>query len=439
MRRKGATYTQSRPDGKPRGRISCYLGDVGQTLSPDNPRALCLRCRRPQAVCFCSAITEVHSRTRVVFVQHPLEAKVPISTCRMAHLSLPNSELHVELEPDASASLRARAAEPDTYLLFPSEGAKQPSELSAPPRNLIVVDGTWDNARKLLLRSPMLSRLPRLGLKPVAPGNYRIRKEPAEHCLATIEAVAQVLDAVERAPGRFTKILSAFDAMVERQLAFIAAHQGASRYQRLRRRNPGRSPVERLREVAPKLVLIFAEANAWPRTLEVGGYAELLHLAAIRFETGEQFEAVLKPRRELSPVAAGHLGVSAEALLNGEEVAPVLERFSRFVGDDTVATWGPYSLDLLRGEGLEGLPRFDLRGFLTQLFSRRPGAVEDCAAAIGATLPDAPRAVRRVIAMRAVVAELLRRKPIPSPLGEGARAAKSKSRSGAAAEASETA
>lgn len=381
---------------------------MGQTVSPENPRELCLRCRRPVAVCFCASVTKVDSHTRIVFVQHPLEAKVAISTCRMAHLSLPNSELHVEIDPDASSSLRARAAEPDTYLLFPSPGAVDPSELSAPPKNLIVVDGTWDNAKKLLLRSPMLSALPRLGLKPKAPGNYRIRKEPAEHCLATIEAVSQVLDAVERAPGKFAPILSAFDAMVEKQLAFIASKNGTSRYQRLHRRNPGRSPIERLRDVAPGLVLIFGESNAWPRELDVGGFSELIHLAAMRFDSGELFQAVVKPRRPLSPVAAGHLGLTEAELLAGEEAAPVVERFRQFVGGSMVATWGPYTLDLLRGEGLTGLERFDLRGFLTQLFSRRPGAVEDCALACGVELPAGARAVRRVVAMRAVVAELLR-------------------------------
>ena len=34
-------------------------------------RDLCLRCRRPRAVCWCAAIVPVASRTRVVFLQHP--------------------------------------------------------------------------------------------------------------------------------------------------------------------------------------------------------------------------------------------------------------------------------------------------------------------------------------------------------------------------------
>ncbi len=392
---------------------SCYGSVVGRTLTPAEPRALCLRCRRPKAVCFCGAVTRVESRTRVIFVQHPLEAKVPISTCRMAHLSLPNSELHVELNPDQLPRLQALAAEPGTYLLFPGEGAADPTTLSQPVRNLVVVDGTWDNAKKLLLRSPLLSKLPRLGLRPAAPGNYRIRKEPADHCLATIEAVAQVLEQLEGAPGRFTAILSAFDAMVERQLGFISSKAGQSRYQRLRRRNPGHSKLERLGELAPKLVLAFGEANAWPRDLEVPGYAELLHLAAVRYATGERFQAVLKPRRPLSPVAASHLGLPEDAFVSGEDAASAVRRFLDFVGDGVLGVWGPYTVDLLKGEGVE-VPRvFDLRAFLSQLSSRRPGAVDELAVAKGATLPAAPRALRRVEAMRAVF-------PLPQA-GEGGR------------------
>ena len=84
-------------------------------------REVCLRCRRPKSVCWCAAVTPVPSQTRVVFIQHPREAKVPISTCRMAHLSLPNSELHVGLSAVGNASLEALCREEGVAVLFPSE------------------------------------------------------------------------------------------------------------------------------------------------------------------------------------------------------------------------------------------------------------------------------------------------------------------------------
>ncbi len=374
---------------------------MGQTVSPEVPRELCRACRRPKRVCVCDTLKRVDSQTHVVFIQHPLEARVGISTCRMAHLSLPNSELHVALNAEEIPALVERLKQPDTALLFPADDATDVEALAVPPKQLVVVDGTWDNAKKLFQRSPLLKALPRIGFVPVAPGNYRIRKEPAEHCLSTIEAVAEVLERLEKAPGRFTPMLKAFDRMVEQQLDFIAAHGGPSRYERPRRRNvKGRSPLARLKALAPNLVITFAEANAWPRDTAPPGYAELLQLVAHRLSDGARFEALLRPISALSPAASLHLGVCEEALLGGEDRAAAIARWKAFLReDDVVCTWGRYPIDLLRGEGVAPAATIDLRAVLSQQLHRRPGAVED--------VGPGPRALRRLYALTTVAHTLL--------------------------------
>lgn len=145
---------------------------------------------------------------------------MPISTCRLAHLSLPNSEMHVTFGPEGRPTLSATLAEPGTMVLFPGPGSVDVASLTTPPRTLVVVDGTWSNARKMVQRSPLLASLPRLGFNPAHPSTYRIRKEPAAHCLSTIEAVAYVLDVLEGSPGQFSPILGAFDRLVETQIAY---------------------------------------------------------------------------------------------------------------------------------------------------------------------------------------------------------------------------
>jgi len=375
---------------------------VGQTISPDAPREICRRCRRPTRVCFCDRLTQIDSRTHVVFIQHPLEARVAISTCRMAHLSLPNSELHVALDADTVPGLAQTLSKPGTALLFPASDATDVDALIEKPTTLVVVDGTWDNAKKLFLRSPLLKSLPRIGFVPPAPGNYRIRKEPALHCLSTIEAVAQVLERLEQAPGRFAPMLGAFNRMVDLQLGFIEQHDGKSRYEHPRRRNvTGRSPLVRLREVASRLVVTFAEANAWPRDdAPPGGYAELLQLVALRLSDGARFEALMKPISSLSPAAPVHLGVTAEALLHGEDRPLAIARWKGFLRpDDVVCTWGRYPIDLLRGEGVAPEGPMDLRAVLAQQLHRRPGALPD--SGIG------PRALRRLDALVALTRGLL--------------------------------
>src|SRR3954468_16689189 len=117
-------------------------------------RSLCLKCLRPQSVCWCGALKPMHSTTRVIFVQHPRESRVPISTCRMAHMSLPNSEMHV--------GLGLSEVPDDVAVLFPSEGAVDVQQLSRPPKNLVVVDGTWSTARKVVERDARLRSLPRI-------------------------------------------------------------------------------------------------------------------------------------------------------------------------------------------------------------------------------------------------------------------------------------
>lgn len=382
--------------------------------SAPSHRELCLRCRRPKAVCWCAALRPVPSRTRVVFIQHPREVKVPVSTCRMAHLSLPNSELHVGLGAQGDAHLEAVCAQPGTAVLFPSQGAADVATLAEPPRTLIVVDGTWSNAKKVVQKCPLLSKLPRLAFTPARPGNYRIRKEPAEHCLSTIEAVTYVLEALERAPGAFTPLLSVFDAMVERQLDYIARHEGQrTRHKRARARNTvRRDALTVLREDASRLVVLFGEANAWP--LEAPGRpadakAELLQLVACRLSTGERFEALMQPGGALSPSAAFHLEVPQEAIAGAEPRAAALARWRAFLREgDVLVGWGTFCKSLLAAEGLEHVQFVNLRGVLAASLGRRPGSVEAYAAQVGTpSLAGRGRAVRRLEALRVAALSVL--------------------------------
>jgi len=94
-------------------------------LEPFEPRAVCLRCRRPESVCYCRHITPLDTATRVVLLQHPRERDVAIGTARMASLCLPNSELHVGVRWQGSSALARALSDPSrpAALLYPGEGA----------------------------------------------------------------------------------------------------------------------------------------------------------------------------------------------------------------------------------------------------------------------------------------------------------------------------
>jgi hypothetical protein len=256
---------------------------------------------------------------------------------------------------------------------------------------VIVVDGTWSQARKVLKQNPFLLALPRIGLTPERPSNYRIRAEPSAECVSTIEAVVHLLGALEGAPERFRPILTAFDRMVDLQIAERDRRSGPPR--RIERRGP-RAPrvdvaVAALRARPADVVAVYAEANGWAAGSGPGGADELIQLTAERVATGERYEAVVAPRRPLGPSVALHLELPEARLLAGEPVAEALARFEAFLRPaDLLCGWGPYALGLLRAEGAPGRDFADLRLACARVLKRRPGGVEQAVRLLGqAALP----------------------------------------------------
>ncbi len=340
-----------------------------------------------------------------------------IGTARIAQLGLARSELHEGIDFSGAPRVAELVSRPGSALLFPGEGAVAPDALERPPETLLVIDGTWPQARRMLALNPALRALPRIGFMPRRPGNYRIRREPAAHCVATVEAVVEVLAAFEGDAGRFEPLLRAFDRMVERQLAGIAARTEPPR----RRHRPG-DPWWQVRSMPdlealwPGLVAIAGEANAHRRGSGVPGDPEIVQLAAMRLATGEVFNAFMAPRRPLAPGAGHHLEVPVGMLLGGREVAPVLEEWGRFLRPgDRVVGWGSFGWDLLVREGWRFEERpIDLRLVAAQRLKRRPGRVVDAARAMGGRGwegPAAPgRAGRTIRAIGEVVRALLEEK-----------------------------
>jgi len=181
------------------------------------PRIICPRCNRPESRCLCALIPSLPSRTRVLILQHPSEVNHALNTARLAALGLVNAELVVGETVDPAL------LNPPGYracLLFPGEDA-QPLAASAAgqqPMLLVVPDGTWRKARKLLHLNPVLAALPRVTLDGAPPSRYRLRKAPAAGALSTIEAITQALEVLE-APASFQPLLAPFDALIDGQIA----------------------------------------------------------------------------------------------------------------------------------------------------------------------------------------------------------------------------
>jgi len=86
------------------------------------------------------------------------------------------------------------------------------------PVQLIVPDGTWGHARKLLHINPALAALPRVMLPAGLSTRYRVRHADIPGALSTIEAVTHALNAIE-APRNFDALLQPFEALIDGQIA----------------------------------------------------------------------------------------------------------------------------------------------------------------------------------------------------------------------------
>jgi DTW domain-containing protein YfiP len=185
-------------------------------------RLVCTRCLRPQAVCFCAAITPLDSAVEVLILQHPLEVDNAKNTARLLHLSLENSRLEVG-ETFAPDVLHALLAGKRNLLLYPdlSGTAAMAAPSSPSALRLVVLDATWRKSRKMLYLNPLLAALPRLALRDTPPSRYLMRKAHLPDQLSTLEASCYALAQLENDASRFAPLITAFDTFVAQHLRFV--------------------------------------------------------------------------------------------------------------------------------------------------------------------------------------------------------------------------
>ena len=165
---------------------------------------------------------------------HPLEAKHPVGTGRMTHRCLANSDLWVGADFAECPKVNALLSDPSVYpvLLFPSPSSVDLSSLEPAARVdvfpkdrepvLIVLDGTWRLAKKMLFHSPNLQKLPQVCFKPSRLSQFKVRKQPNDLCFSTIEAVHEFLSLLSPSdrPQPHDHLLEVFHEMVAKQLSF---------------------------------------------------------------------------------------------------------------------------------------------------------------------------------------------------------------------------
>lgn len=187
-------------------------------------RPTCLKCFRPCSHCLCDAVPPFEAHCNVLILQHPAERRKYYSTAKLVTNLISNSKRLRGIE-FSEEQIASQFNAQNTYLLYPSSEAIDCVDLPLQHDDtVIVVDGTWVEARKILHKSPHLRSFQHLTFQAPLVSNYQIRKQPKENYLSTIESIGHLLrlnaaaNHLDHKLAEYQKLFDVFTKMVEQQL-----------------------------------------------------------------------------------------------------------------------------------------------------------------------------------------------------------------------------
>jgi DTW domain-containing protein YfiP len=315
-------------------------------------RPICYRCWKPQVTCVCARVPRVENRTGVLVLQHPRERLHPIGTARFAQLGLCNVRVEVAWNAGRHEEHAPAWLPPGTALLYPTPHARDLPALAAHerPRHLLVLDGTWHTARTLYRDKAWLARLPHVRFTPRTPSNYRLRREPTRDHVSTIEAIVEALRVLEPETQGLTALLSAFDAMIDGQLAH--AQQSREPRRSLKRRPLAQRRIpEALVSGLSRILVVCAESaragHDAPR--------ELVQVSAEWLESGGVQQWHLLPRTGLpNALILSHMRLQPDDFADALDTAGFRARWAQNLArhpQPIVAAWNQSTFDLLAAAG----------------------------------------------------------------------------------------
>lgn len=157
-------------------------------------------------------VDEFANKVKVLVLQHPQEPDKELGTATLLVRALENAELKVGLSWKSLKHLVGEEVVPGTWAVlylgpkgreYPQPvnfvSAKgEPIQLTANIQGLVVLDGTWSQAKALWWRNSWLTKLKRVVLRPERPSAYgRLRKEPRADAVSTIESAALALSKLD--------------------------------------------------------------------------------------------------------------------------------------------------------------------------------------------------------------------------------------------------
>ncbi len=190
-------------------------------LSPFN-QPHCIACRLPQGSCVCLEIDKVPLPFDIMICCHNKEWQRNDNTGQWSYISSDNIQRlrwqrKLERQEDAQKQIEL-SQKTGNYLLFPSEEATELTQISNPIEQLWVLDGTWQEAQKMLRQSPWLKSMSKVkitsGEHKAITSQFKLRRN--QQGLSTMEAIAWAVATQDPQAGQ--SLLSNFDLCQKRLL-----------------------------------------------------------------------------------------------------------------------------------------------------------------------------------------------------------------------------
>jgi tRNA-uridine aminocarboxypropyltransferase len=215
---------QSKPDA----------GSAAAETTPD-----CPRCLKPLPLCICDSVTAIDNRISLLILQHPQEQDRALGTARLTALHFRNAAVKIGLSwPSLSRALGRPVADPSRWAVLYLGSAKvadldtdrevvainRKGEIEDNQRailkdieGIVLLDGTWSQAKALWWRNAWMLKCQRVILGPSHPSRYgQLRREPRRDGLSTIEAAAMLLSSLEKRPDITETLHGSFERMLAR-------------------------------------------------------------------------------------------------------------------------------------------------------------------------------------------------------------------------------
>lgn len=203
--------------------------------------AICPGCDKPVHLCVCEAIRPIDTKLKILLLQHPQEKREALGTAVLATRIFPKTTMKIGLSWPGLRRLAGEDADPKRWgVLYlgaakqgPSQGGGSGEEVAAVDKNgaplkdsaqvlaglegIILLDGTWSQAKTLWWRNAWLLKCRRVVLNPKVRSLYgQARKEPRRESLSTLESAALLVARLEDRQEIFDTALAPFALLLKK-------------------------------------------------------------------------------------------------------------------------------------------------------------------------------------------------------------------------------